>query len=340
MLFCHSLQENELCIDLLTLWKLVQIYNIFLHNLISYSNCNSNIQFPLNYCINWNQSWVFFLSFSSVIISCKTINCQTREMANVITAEIPKPSYEKEPSAWSHILVYFQISLFISVLLPGQSHGWRSLVGCSPRSRQQSDMTKQLHFHFSLSCIGEGNGNPFQCSCWRIPGTAEPGRLPSMGLHRVGHDWSDLAAAIHLKILKFLKPWMRGVTLLASLLKCSEMLFNLSGLKWNKESKTLDLIMRGFFFFFFKQLSWKSLSHNRGKTREKQTLHPGETKDSHDFKHELSCWIYKMFWFTPFLIGTLKRLILEHQERLVDSNNYMRHSFGNWHSCIQILIND
>ena len=44
----------------------------------------------------------------------------------------------------------------------------------------------------SLSCTGEGNGNPL---AWRIPGTAEPGRLPSMGLHRVGHDWSDLAAA-------------------------------------------------------------------------------------------------------------------------------------------------
>ena len=30
---------------------------------------------------------------------------------------------------------------------------------------------------------------------WRIPGTEEPGGLPSMGLHRAGHDWSDLAAA-------------------------------------------------------------------------------------------------------------------------------------------------
>ena len=48
--------------------------------------------------------------------------------------------------------------------------------------------------HFSLSCIGEGNGNPLQCSCLRIPGTGEPGGLPSMGSHRVGHDWSDLAA--------------------------------------------------------------------------------------------------------------------------------------------------
>ena len=51
------------------------------------------------------------------------------------------------------------------VLLPGKSHGWRSLVGCSPWGREESDMTVQLHFHFSLSCIGEGNGNPVQCSC-------------------------------------------------------------------------------------------------------------------------------------------------------------------------------
>ena len=83
------------------------------------------------------------------------------------------------------------------VLLPGKSHGRRSLEGCSPWGHEKSDMTKRLHFHFSLSCIGEGNGNPLQCS-WRIPGTGQPGGLPSMGSHRVGHDWSDLAAAAHL----------------------------------------------------------------------------------------------------------------------------------------------
>ena len=55
------------------------------------------------------------------------------------------------------------------VLLPGKSHGWRSLVGCSPWGREESDMTEQLHFHFSLSCIGEGNGNPLQCSCLENP---------------------------------------------------------------------------------------------------------------------------------------------------------------------------
>ena len=132
------------------------------------------------------------------------------------------------------------------VFLLGKSHGQRSLVGCSPWGRSESGTTKQLHFHFSLSCIGEGNGNPLQCSClenprdggawwaavygveqsqtrlkqpsssssrsepqsapglvfvsrkamaphsstlaWKIPGAEGPGRLPSMGSHRVGHD--------------------------------------------------------------------------------------------------------------------------------------------------------
>ena len=109
-------------------------------------------------------------------------------------------------------------------------------MGCSPWGREESDTTQRLHFHFSLSCIGDGNGNPLQCSCldnprdgkdwwaaiygvaqsrtrlndfpfnfhfhalekemvthssvlaWRTPGMREPGGLPSMGLHRVGHD--------------------------------------------------------------------------------------------------------------------------------------------------------
>ena len=55
------------------------------------------------------------------------------------------------------------------VLLPGKSHGQRSMVGCSPWGRKQSDTTEQLPFHFSLSCIGEGNGNPLQGSCLENP---------------------------------------------------------------------------------------------------------------------------------------------------------------------------
>ena len=55
------------------------------------------------------------------------------------------------------------------VLLPGKSHGWRSLVGCSPWGHQESDTTERLHFHFSLSYTGERNGNPLQCSCLENP---------------------------------------------------------------------------------------------------------------------------------------------------------------------------
>ena len=55
------------------------------------------------------------------------------------------------------------------VLLPGKSHGGRSLVGCSPCGREEQDTTERLPFHFSLSCIGEGNGSPLQCSCLENP---------------------------------------------------------------------------------------------------------------------------------------------------------------------------
>ena len=61
-------------------------------------------------------------------------------------------------------------------------------MGCSPLGFEESDMTHRLHFHFSLSCIGEGHGSPLQCSCLENPRAGEPGGLPFMGSHKVGHD--------------------------------------------------------------------------------------------------------------------------------------------------------
>ena len=55
------------------------------------------------------------------------------------------------------------------VLLPGKSHGWRSLVGCSPWGLKESEATERLPFHISLLCIGGGNGNPLQYSCLENP---------------------------------------------------------------------------------------------------------------------------------------------------------------------------
>ena len=122
-----------------------------------------------------------------------------------------KYPHNHHPDSILNILPYLLISTYTTqwhptpVLLPGESHGRRSLVGCSPWDRWGSDTTERLRFHFSLSCIGEGNGNPLQCSCLENPRNGGAWWLPSMGSHRVGHDWSDLAAAA-LHIYPFIHP--------------------------------------------------------------------------------------------------------------------------------------
>ena len=74
------------------------------------------------------------------------------------------------------------------VLLPGKSHGRRNLVGCGPWGRKESDMTERLHFYFSLSCIGEGNGNPFQYTCLENPMDRGAWQATVHGVARVEHD--------------------------------------------------------------------------------------------------------------------------------------------------------
>ena len=91
------------------------------------------------------------------------------------------------------------------VFLPGESHRRRSLVGCSPWCHEELDTTEQLHFHFTLSCIGEGNGNPLQCSCLENPRDGGAWWAAVMGSHRVGHDRSDLAAAAAVR--RLVKPF-------------------------------------------------------------------------------------------------------------------------------------
>ena len=75
------------------------------------------------------------------------------------------------------------------VLLPGKSHGWRSLVGCSPWGRWELDTTQWLHFHFSLSCFGEGIGNPLQCSCLENP---RDGGAWWAAVYGVAQSWTRL----------------------------------------------------------------------------------------------------------------------------------------------------
>ena len=83
------------------------------------------------------------------------------------------------------------------VLLPGKSHGRKSLVavvhGVAKSRTRLSNFTFTFHFH----ALEKEMATHSSVLAWRIPGTAGPGGLPSMGSHRVGHDWSDLAAAAH-----------------------------------------------------------------------------------------------------------------------------------------------
>ena len=91
------------------------------------------------------------------------------------------------------------------VPLPGKSHGWRSLVGYNPWGHEESGTTEWLHYYFSVSCTGdgEGNGTPLQYSCLENPMDGGPCRLQSMGSLRVGHDW-----AISLSLFTFVH-WRR-----------------------------------------------------------------------------------------------------------------------------------
>ena len=173
------------------------------------------------------------------------------------------------------------------VLLPGKSRGQRSLVGWRQWGLEESDTTERLHFHFSLSCTGEGNGNPLQCSClenprdggawwaaifgvaqsrtqlkrlsssssrvaqmvknlptvqetwvrslgqegplekgmathssvlaWRIPWTEEPGRLQSLGLQTVRHDWAT-------NTFHFKKSWSMPISQISSVFFCRSLI--------------------------------------------------------------------------------------------------------------------
>ena len=89
------------------------------------------------------------------------------------------------------------------VLLPGKSHGWRSLVGCSPWGRWGWDRLSDFTFTFHFHTLEKEMATHSSVLAWRIPGTGEPGGLLSVGSHRVGHDWSDLAIAIAIFLIHF-----------------------------------------------------------------------------------------------------------------------------------------
>ena len=96
-----------------------------------------------------------------------------------------------------------------SFCLENPSHGWRSLVGCGPGVTKSQTRLNNFAFIFHFHAWGKEMATHSSILAWRISGMVEPGGLPSMGSHRVGHDWSDLAVA------KCLSPLFLTVQILA-----------------------------------------------------------------------------------------------------------------------------
>ena len=124
------------------LWIIIKYYNWFLIKLLQLLQWGT----PLG--------WVFVLWHTSIFFSNASLFFGTTRSSRVILY-FPWPNLGIQRRQWQPMPVF----------LPGKSHGWRSLVGWSPWGRKESEATEWLHFHFSLSCIGEGNGNLLQCSC-------------------------------------------------------------------------------------------------------------------------------------------------------------------------------
>ena len=74
------------------------------------------------------------------------------------------------------------------VLLPGKSHGWRSLVAAVRGVAKSQIRLSNFTFTFQFHALEKEMATHSSVLAWRIPGTGEPGGLSSMGLHRVRHD--------------------------------------------------------------------------------------------------------------------------------------------------------
>ena len=125
--------------------------------------------------------------------SMSPVTCVSRDQTSLEQWEPPLPHLLREDlhgvgcrNYFIKVLQVIMKHLFL-VFLPGKSHGRRSLVGCSPWGREELDTTERLHFHFSLSCIGEGNGN---FSRKFLPGESQ-GRGSLVGCRLWGHTESD-----------------------------------------------------------------------------------------------------------------------------------------------------
>ena len=114
-----------------------------------------------------------------------------------------------------HMKMFWKIWNTIQ-MSPGKSHGQRSLVGCSPWGREESDTTERPDFHFSLSRIGEGNGNPLQCSCLENPRDAGAWLAAVYGVTQSRTRLKWLSSSSSIQMSGFIISTLRDVTYIIS----------------------------------------------------------------------------------------------------------------------------
>ena len=148
------------------------------------------LEFLISYQTGFISSWERMVIFCSP--PCGLTCLDFRRHRNIPSSRIERSNGRVLFRKALHLHVFRDLWQWhpTPILLPGKSHGWRSLVGCSPWGHEESDTTEWLHFHFSLSCIGEGNGSPLQYSCLENP------RDGSLVVCRLwGHTESDTTEA-------------------------------------------------------------------------------------------------------------------------------------------------
>ena len=159
--------------------------------------CNSecDLYCPLHPKKNWQQMWE---NLSKMLV----INLLVTGGGGVGGVVWGRGGMNWEIGTNIYTLLYIKLEKAMaphSSTLAWKIHGRRSLVGYSHGVAKSRTQLSNFIFTFHFHALEKEMATHASVLAWRIPGMGEPGGLPSMGSHRVRHDWSDLAAAAYIK---------------------------------------------------------------------------------------------------------------------------------------------
>ena len=216
------------------------------------------------------------------------------------------------------------------MLLPGESHGRRSLVGCSPwvaKSRTRlSGFTFTSHFH----ALEKEMATHSSVLAWRIPGTVEPGGLLSIGSHRVGHDWSDLAAATAaFSIVQLSYPYMTTGKTIA--LTRRTFVGKVMSLLFNMQSRLVIVFLPRSKRFLISWLQSQSAANLEPKKIKSVTVSPSichEVIGPMPWFLFFECWVLSQLFHSPVSLSSRGSLVPLH---VLPSGWCHLHIWGYWY---------